>query len=135
WKAQEVDAILRKAWERGIVLGGESAGMNCWFEHALGDSRPERLSVIEFLGWLKGSACPHYQADSGRWKLRYHQMVGEGQLKDGLACDDGAGVLFEGERLARVVTISPKAGAYTVRRSGNQVIEESLKADLLAKAP
>src|SRR5262249_42583290 len=85
WKAQEVDIILRKAWERGIVLAGESAGMNCWFEHALGDSRPERLSVIDFLGWLKGSACPHYHSGSGSWRQRYHQMVGDGQLKEGLA--------------------------------------------------
>lgn len=135
WKAQGVDAILRTAWERGIVLAGESAGMNCWFEHAVGDSRPERLSVIDCLGWLKGSSCPHYHSDEERWKLGFHQMLRDGQIKDGLACDDGAGVLFEGEKLARVVSISPKAGAYKVRRNGTQVVEELLKAKLLEKEP
>jgi dipeptidase E len=135
WKAQGIDAILRKAWEQGVLLAGESAGMNCWFEHAIGDSRPERLSVIDCLGWLKGSACPHYHSDSGKWRLGYHQMLRDGQLKDGLACDDGVGVLFEGEKPARIVSIAPEARAYQVRRSGTQVIEEPLKAEVLGKAP
>jgi peptidase E len=135
WKAQGVDEVLRTAWQRGILLAGESAGMNCWFEQAVGDSRPERLSALDFLGWLKGSACPHYHDESARWKKGYHQLLAAGQIKDGLACDSGAGVLFEGERLARVVTISPKASAYRVRRIGKEVIEEPLRAELLEKGP
>ena len=109
--------------------------MNCWFEQVVGDSRPERLSVLECLGWLKGSACPHYHSDEGRWQRGFHQMLRDGQIKNGLACDEGAGVLFEGETVARVVSISPRAGAYQVRRNGTQVIEEPLKAELLESAP
>jgi peptidase E len=135
WKAQGVDVALRTAWERGILLAGESAGMNCWFEQGVGDSRPERLSTIDNLGWLKGSSCPHYHDGAGQWKKGYHDLLAAGRIQDGIACDSGAGVLFEGERLARVVSISPQAGAYRLRRSGNEVIEESLKAELLGKTP
>jgi peptidase E len=135
WKAQGVDAVLRTAWERGILLAGESAGMNCWFEQGVGDSRPERLSTIEFLGWLKGSACPHYHDGAGHWKKGYHELLAAGRIQDGIACDSGAGVLFEGQRPARVVTISPQAGAYRLRRNGNKVVEERLKAELLEKTP
>jgi peptidase E len=134
WKAQGVDAILRTAWERGIVLAGESAGMACWFEQTITDSRPERLTAMECLGWLKGSACAHYHSEPDR-KPRFHQMLADGQLIDGLACDDGAALLFEGDRLRKVVAISPKATAYTVRRNGNQVVAEPLKAVLLETAP
>ena len=35
WRAHGLDAILRKAWRRGIVLCGPSAGSLCWFEQAL----------------------------------------------------------------------------------------------------
>src|ERR1017187_5878453 len=59
WNAHGVDKILRKAYDRGIVLGGESAGMISWFEQANTDSRPEKLTAMECLGFLKGSACPH----------------------------------------------------------------------------
>ena len=41
WKAQGIDAVLRQAWDRGIVLGGASAGSLCWFEEGTTDSRPE----------------------------------------------------------------------------------------------
>jgi peptidase E len=130
WKAQGVDTILRTAWERGIVLAGESAGMICWFEQTVSDSRPERLTLMECLGWLKGSACAHYNNEPDRKQL-YHQLLKDGQIKDGVACDDGAAVLFEGDKLAKVVSISPKAAAYQLRRKGNQVVEEPLKASIL----
>ena len=32
WREWSLDLYLRKAWERGIVLGGASAGSICWFE-------------------------------------------------------------------------------------------------------
>ena len=32
WRAHGLDAILREAWERGVVLAGLSAGSMCWFE-------------------------------------------------------------------------------------------------------
>ncbi len=135
WKAQGVDAVLRAAWQRGILLAGESAGMNCWFEQGVGDSRPERLSAIDFLGWLKGSSCPHYHDESAPWRTSYRELIAAGEIKDGIACDSGAGVLFEGDRPTRVVSISPQSGAYRVRRSGNDVIEERLAAELLEPAP
>src|SRR5271166_4287449 len=35
WRAHGLDGILRKAWRRGIVLCGPSAGSLCWFDQAL----------------------------------------------------------------------------------------------------
>ena len=54
WKAQGVDVILRHAWDRGIVLGGASAGSLCWFEEGTTDSRPKQLTTVKCLGFLKG---------------------------------------------------------------------------------
>src|SRR5262249_47464958 len=47
WKAQGIDKILRQAYDRGIVLGGEGAGAICWFEQGSTDSRPGKLSVMD----------------------------------------------------------------------------------------
>ena len=38
WRMHGLDAVLREAWEAGIVLCGVSAGMNCWFEASTTDS-------------------------------------------------------------------------------------------------
>jgi len=131
WKAQEIDVVLRKAWEQGIVLAGESAGMICWFEEGLSDSRPERLTVVKGLGFLKGGASPHYSPDNGRGRL-YNKMLAEGEIKEGIGCDDGAGVLFEGTELTKVVSVSSNATAYRIRRVGEKVVEERLKSEVLA---
>ena len=32
WREHGVDAAMREAWERGVVLAGLSAGAMCWFE-------------------------------------------------------------------------------------------------------
>src|SRR5699024_7577499 len=54
WKAWELDRIFRKAWEEGKVLAGISAGAICWFEEAVTDSVPGRISRVEGLGFLEG---------------------------------------------------------------------------------
>ena len=35
WRAHGLDATLRRAWERGVVLCGLSAGSLCWFAEAV----------------------------------------------------------------------------------------------------
>ena len=32
WRAHGVDELLRRCWERGVILAGQSAGAMCWFE-------------------------------------------------------------------------------------------------------
>src|SRR5918999_2983425 len=66
WREWGLDAILRAAWEGGAVLAGISAGMICWFEQGITDSVPGRLSPLAGLGFLPGSACPHYDAELER---------------------------------------------------------------------
>ena len=63
WKAQGIDVVLRQAWDRGIVLGGASAGSLCWFEEGTTDSRPKELTTVKCLGFLKGSHSPHYDRE------------------------------------------------------------------------
>ena len=66
WRVHGVDAILREAWERGIVLAGVSAGMICWFECSVTDSFGALAALHDGLGFLAGSACPHYDGEPER---------------------------------------------------------------------
>jgi len=131
WKDQGIDKVLHRAWKKGIVLGGGSAGAICWFKQGCTDSRPGKLTALECLGWLPGSACPHFDLEKRR--AGFHELVLAGDLQDGIACDEGAGVLFEEERLVRVVSSLPKARAYAVRRQEGKIESSALETEFLGK--
>jgi len=38
WREWGLDAMLREAWQSGVVLAGFSAGAICWFEFGVTDS-------------------------------------------------------------------------------------------------
>src|SRR3712207_5205341 len=113
WKAQGIDLILKQAWDRGIVLGGASAGSLCWFEEGTTDSRPKELSIVQCLGFLKGSHSPHYDAEKDRRPI-YHKLIGSGQMKPGWACDNDAGIYFEETEAKRFVSARDGAKVYYV---------------------
>ena len=130
WKAQGIDIILRKAYDSGILMAGGSAGSLCWFESGTTDSRPIKLSKVECLGWLKGSHCPHYDAEASRRPL-YHELIKSGELAPGYACDNQAGIYFENEKVAKVVAVSAKSKSYYVDLVGGQINERELPAEIL----
>lgn len=130
WKAQGVDVILRQAWEKGIILGGASAGSLCWFEEGTTDSRPKALSIVKCMGFIPGSHSPHYDAEAGRRPL-YHKLIGSGEMKPGYACDNDAGILFEGTSIKRVVTTRAEAKVYHVTLENGKVVEHVLQPQML----
>ncbi len=131
WKAQGIDVVLREAWDRGIVLGGASAGSLCWFEEGTTDSRPKALSIVKCMGFIKGSHSPHYDAESGRRPL-YHKLIGSGEMKPGYACDNDAGIYFEDNTVKRVVHRRDGAKVYYVSLEGGKVVEKELPSEKIS---
>ena len=131
WKAQGVDLILKQAWDRGIVLGGASAGSLCWFEEGTTDSRPKELSIVKCLGFLKGSHSPHYDAEPGRRPL-YQKLIASGQMKPGYACDNDAGIYFEDNTVTRVVHTRAAARVYYVSAEHGRAVEKVMEPELIS---
>jgi dipeptidase E len=126
WRVHGFDQILREAWEGGIVLTGWSAGMICWFEAGVTDSfGPQLEGMRDGLGFLPGSACPHYDGEERRRPV-YTKLVAEG-FPPGVAADDGVGIHYVGDEQSEVVTVREGAQAYRVDAAG----EEPLPARLL----
>jgi dipeptidase E len=128
WKAQGIDVVLRQAWDRGIVLGGASAGSLCWFEEGTTDSRPKELTTVKCLGFLKGSHSPHYDREKDRRPL-YQKLIGSGEMKPGYACDNDAGIYFEDNDVKRVVSTRADAKVYHVSVVGGRVVEKVLEPE------
>ncbi len=88
WRAHGLDTALRAALEDGVVLSGVSAGMNCWFESSVTDSHGPLRPLEDGLGFLPGSACPHYDGEAER-RPTYLDLVGSRTLPAGYAVEDG----------------------------------------------
>jgi peptidase E len=117
WRVHGFDEILREAWEDGIVLCGMSAGMICWFEAGVTDSfGPQLEGLRDGLGFLPGSACPHYDTEERRRPV-YNALVGDG-FPAGLALDDGAAAHYVGTELREIVASGPAARGYHVGPDG-----------------
>jgi dipeptidase E len=125
WRVHAVDGLLREAWQQGIVLAGSSAGMICWFEAGVTDSfGPTLAGMPDGLGFLPGSACPHYDDEELRRPL-YRRLV-DGGFPPGYAADAGVGLHFTGTELTEVV--SPREGATAYR------VEPGSETPLAARA-
>jgi peptidase E len=125
WRVHGLDRVLREAWQAGVVLAGASAGMICWFEAGVTDSfGPQLEGMRDGLGFLSGSACPHYDGEELR-RPRYRELVASG-FPPGIAADDGVGLHFEGTELAEVVTVREGARAYVVEPDGERPLDARL---------
>jgi dipeptidase E len=125
WRVHGMDEILREAWEDGVVLCGSSAGMICWFEAGVTDSfGPQLQGMRDGLGFLPGSACPHYDGEELR-RPRYRALVDDG-FPAGWAAEDAVGLHFEGTEVAEVVTAVEGKQAYRVEPGSETPLEARL---------
>jgi dipeptidase E len=120
WRAHGLDAVLRKAWRKGIVLCGPSAGSLCWFREALSEFHGSSTRV-RGLGLLPYSNCVHYDAEPAR-RAEYHRFVGDG-MRAGFAADDGVALHFHGTSLERVVSSRREAFAFRVEPADDGAVE------------
>jgi len=133
WREWDLDRVLRKAWEAGIVLAGLSAGANCWFEQGVTDSIPGRLVALPCLGFLSGSCCPHYDGEAQR-RPSYHRLLSQAEILPGFGVDDGAALHFVDEKLSRVVSSRPNARAYFLEKVSGQVRERPMESLYLGRS-
>jgi peptidase E len=129
WRAHELDRILVAAWRTGVVMAGLSAGAMCWFEGGVTRSggTPEPIAG---LGLLPGSLSVHADGQPDRLPV-FLACVRSGALAGGWAADDGVGLLFCNERLERLVSSRPGAGAERVDAIAGELVRQRLEPDLL----
>jgi len=118
WRLHGVVDLLRTAYERGAVLSGWSAGCICWFADGITDSYGPTLRPLgDGLGWLPGSACPHYDGEPTR-RPTYLEALKSGRIVPGYAIDDAVALHFQDEQLIEAVSPRPDGRAFRVDPGG-----------------
>lgn len=133
WKEWGVDVILKKAYHKGTILAGLSAGSICWFEEGLTNPLNGPLYTINGLGFLDGSHCPHYDGEEKR-RSSYHSLLTTNEISAGYAVDDGASLHFIDEKLSKIISSRHKAKAYYLNNVNGKVVEEAMNAVYLGNS-
>jgi len=130
WREWKLDIYLREALQNGTTLAGISAGCICWFEQGTTDSISGKLTVLDCLGYLKGSCSPHYDGEAER-RPTYHRMIQSDEILAGHAFDDGACGHFINGELHGVVSSRPNARGYFVQKGDKSASETMLETHYL----
>jgi dipeptidase E len=131
FEAHGLDRLLVRAWERGTVLAGISAGAMCWFQGGVTRSSGPP-AAISGLGLLAGSLTVHADGEPERLPV-WLGAVRDGTLPGGWALDDGVGLLFRGVELERVVSSRPGAGAQRVEAIAGELVRHRAEPELLGQ--
>ena len=91
WRDWNLDFVLEKAYNSGIIMSGVSAGAICWFEKGITDSYAKNLEIIDCLGFLKGIACPHFDEEDER-EPYVNKLLSEAKIKSCI-CIEGYSAL------------------------------------------
>ena len=115
WNRTGATQILKKAFEKDIVLSGSSSGGMCWFERGYDDcGENAEFMFIDCLGLIPGCNCPHYHSEY--WQS-FDSVVHEQDLP-GIGIDGDAALVVDGEKMS-VVTSNPGRGAYILSKENN----------------
>lgn len=116
WRASGLDRVLCDAAKGGTLLAGVSAGAVCWFDFALYDIGNEELALHPGLGLVRGACCPHTSTEPGR-QVSFLDRVATGESPEGIAIDDGAAVLIDGDKPPRAFSARAGSSARYIRYS------------------
>jgi len=130
WKAQGIDTVIAKAYKKGIILAGGSAGSLCWFTNGISDSRPQKLSIVQGLVCINASHCTHFSGEKERKPL-YESYILRNEISSGYACDDLAGILFQNEKFVKAVSLDKDNNVYYVSVNKGQIDENKLDAEII----
>lgn len=131
WRAHRVDEAMAEAWNKGVILGGVSAGSICWHIGGATDSfGPDLRAISNGLALLPYANGVHYDSEAQRRPL-IHSLISDGTFGTAYCTDDRVGILYEGTEPVRVVTdiaVDPLSGpaAYRVERTGGAARETRL---------
>ena len=133
WKKYGVDKLLRRAYEKGVILSGLSAGAIAWFRYGSSDSRrfmkngkqAESFMRVSALGFLPLTISPHHIREK---KLR-DPGIKEMMLRTSgvaLALDDNSAILVQNDRF-EILRSKPGVGIKKVFRKDGKIETELLK--------
>ena len=125
WKEWKLDKMLLKAYNRGAILCGVSAGAICWFTKGVTDSWATNLNVIDCLNFLTGSCCPHYDGEVDR-KPSVMSFLNKNTIESCYCIEDGAALHFINNEVFKSVSFQKNKKSFYVYKENSNIVEDEI---------
>lgn len=103
WRKHHLDIYLKKAYEKGTILAGLSAGAVCWFEYYDNTDYMEAenlpLDLLKGLGFISGFAMPHFDILPASLKQDIISLLKQRNLS-GFGIDECAALVFDDGKIS-----------------------------------
>lgn len=122
WERNNVVTYLKKAYEKGTVLSGLSAGAICWFKYGHSDSNrfdgndEWDFIITKGIGLIDAAFCPHYN-EAGR--NSFDKMLKTVNLR-GIASENNSAVVIEDNKY-KIIKSNAEAKVYLLDAKDDKV--------------
>jgi aminopeptidase N len=125
WREWGLDKILKKAYQNGTIMCGVSAGAICWFEKGVTDSWADKLNIMNCLGFIKGSCCPHYDEEPER-KPSLSKFIENKDIQNCYAIEGGCALHIKNEEVYSAISFRGKKNTFYVDYQSGKTVEKKL---------
>lgn len=134
WRTLGVDKLLKRAYQKGIVLCGVSAGSICWFDSGHSDSmsfynqKSWQYIAVRGLGMIHAIHCPHFNGHtSNKWRKNDFIAFMKKRTGVGIGIDNDCAIEFIDNKY-RVIASKNGAKAYRVFKNHGKICCEEIAA-------
>ena len=125
WKKNNLEQVFKKAYEKGLILSGVSAGAVCWFEWIWSDSMGRGFEPLKGINLIEGSCTPH--SDNIERINEFEFNIKNNKLPNGVAIDDGVAVVFIDGKPTEVYSTLNNHNAYFLDKNIKINLKEYIK--------
>jgi peptidase E len=125
WKKNNLEAIFKDAYKKGIILSGVSAGAACWFDWILSDSDGPGFNPLRGINLISGSFTPH--SSNIERIIQFEEDINNNKLPQGIAIDDGVAVVFIDGKPTEVYSSRKNHEAYFLDKNKKINLKDYIK--------
>jgi aminopeptidase N len=103
-------------------MSGVSAGAICWFDRGITDSWADNLELMECLGLIEGTCCPHYDEEIDR-RPAVDEFLSERLISSCIAIEGECALHIKDGKVFSSVAFGKEKNSYLVKLKNNKVIE------------
>ena len=124
WCDWGMNKILKKAYDKGTIMSGVSAGAICWFTSGVTDSWENELQTLPCLDFIKGTCCPHYDEEPSR--IPYvEKILRENKVTNCISIEGGSALHFIDGKPFKNISFKDNKNSYNVFFENNLIVKNA----------